>query len=166
MIYLRPDKTNYYLDVALIISERSTCLKRHYGAVIVKNDIIVSTGYNGNVRGMRNCCDIGYCQRAKMPRGVGYDSPTCSVHAEANAIIAAARKDMLDGDLYLAGYDLSTGELVEDPAPCNQCMRLIANAGIKTVYVRMKDKTVKVIDVSRWIISGTELYAQNEQGNQ
>lgn len=160
---MRPSKKDYYLDIAETVSERSTCLKRHYGAVIVKDDQIVSTGYNGNVRGMMNCCDIGICQRSKMPRGTGYDFPRCAVHAEANAIIAASRKDLIDSTLYLSGFDLETKDRVEDAAPCNQCMRLIANSGISVVHVRMRDMTIKTINVKDWIAYGTELYANETE---
>ena len=155
---MRPNKTDYYLDVAEVISERSTCLKRHYGAVIVKNDEIISTGYNGAVRGMENCCDLGYCQRKDMPRGTGYDSPKCAVHAEANSIISAPRRDMIDADLYLSGFDMETQDRVEDAAPCSQCMRLIANAGIKTVYARSKDFKITIIDLDKWKTIGKDLY--------
>lgn len=155
---MRPNKTNYYLDIAETVSERSTCLKRNYGAVIVKNDQIISTGYNGSVRGMENCSDVGICHRQTAERGTGYDDVRCSVHAEANAIISAGRLDMLDADLYLSGFDVETGDRVEDAAPCNQCMRLIANAGINTVYCRSKDLDIKVIDVKTWVRDAHDLY--------
>ena len=100
----RIDKENYYLDIAETVLERSTCLRRCYGAIIVKNDEIVSTGYNGAPRGRKNCMDLGYCTREAMnvPSGERYE--LCrSVHAEMNAIISAARRDTLGATLYLAG---------------------------------------------------------------
>ena len=98
---MRIDKTNYYLDIAQTVAERSTCLRRKFGAVIVKNDSIISTGYNGAPRGRKNCCDLGECLREKyeIPSGERYE--LCrSVHAEANAIIAASREETLGADLY------------------------------------------------------------------
>lgn len=155
---MRPNKTDYYLDIAETISERSTCLKRRYGAVIVNKDQIISTGYNGSVRGLENCCDRGTCRRENVERGVGYDDVHCSVHAEANAIISARRLDMIGADMYLSGFDMTTGERVENAAPCNQCIRLIANAGIGTIYCRQKDLSVKVINVEEWIKNATDIY--------
>ena len=80
----RVSKRNYYLDIAQTVLERATCLRRVYGAIIVKNDEIISTGYNGAPRGRKNCVDLGYCTREqlKVPRGERYE--LCrSVHAEA-----------------------------------------------------------------------------------
>ncbi|MEG1931823.1 MAG: cytidine deaminase, partial [Pygmaiobacter sp.] len=102
----RRDKINYYLDIADAVSRRGTCLRRNYGAIIVKNDQIISTGYVGAPRSRKNCSDLGYCIREKMniPRGERYE--LCrSVHAEANAIIAASRAEMIGATLYLAGRD-------------------------------------------------------------
>ena len=92
----RVDKTNYYLDIAEVVLERGTCIRRKFGAIIVKNDEIISTGYAGAPRGRANCMDLGYCAREKMniPRGERYEMCR-SVHAEQNAIISAARKDLL-----------------------------------------------------------------------
>ena len=99
----RRDKNNYYLDIAEAVSQRGTCLRKHYGAVIVKNDEIISTGYVGAPRGRKNCSDLNYCIRQKLsiPRGERYE--LCrSVHAEANAIISASRESMLGSTIYLA----------------------------------------------------------------
>ena len=117
----RIDKENYYLDMAETVLKRATCLRRCYGAIIVKNDEIVATGYNGAPRGRRNCTDLGYCTREalQVPSGQRYE--LCrSVHAEANAIISAARSEILGGTLYLAGRDAKTGEWrgAAPPAPC------------------------------------------------
>lgn len=148
----RRDKGNYYLDMAQVALERSTCLRRGFGAVIVKNDVIVSTGYNGAPRGRANCIDIGTCIRAKMgiPRGERYEFCR-SVHAEANAIIAAPREQMLGATLYLVGRDMSTGEIMPDANSCPMCKRLIINAGIEKVVIRRDADTYDTIDVSEWV---------------
>ncbi|MBR2481255.1 MAG: cytidine deaminase, partial [Oscillospiraceae bacterium] len=133
----RLSKENYYLDIAETDLERATCLRRIYGAIIVKNDEIISTGYNGAPRGRRNCVDMGYCTREamKIPRGERYE--LCrSVHAEANAIISAARRDMVGGDIYLVGKDARTGELLSDATSCSMCRRLVINAGLKRIIIR------------------------------
>ena len=100
----RTSKENYYLDIADAVLQRSTCLRRMYGAIIVRNDEIISTGYNGAPRGRINCTDAGRCARVEMniPSGERYE--LCrSVHAEANAIISASRRDMIGSTLYLVG---------------------------------------------------------------
>ena len=128
---MRQNKINYYLDIAEAVSGRGTCLRRNYGAIIVKNDEIISTGYVGAPRGRKNCCDMGRCVRTELniPRGERYE--VCrSVHAEANAIISASRHEMLDSTLYLVGKDAKTGELVENASSCSMCKRQIINAGI------------------------------------
>ena len=148
----RRDKENYYLDIAQTVLERGTCLRRNYGAIIVKDDVIVSTGYSGAPRGMHNCCDSGDCLREKLgvPRGQRYE--LCrSVHAEANAIIAASRTEMLDASMYLVGRDMRTGEIMADATPCTMCRRLIINAGISRVVVRMDALRYIVINVRDWI---------------
>lgn len=148
----RRDKINYYLDIAETVLERGTCLRRNFGAVIVKNDQIISTGYTGSPRGRTNCSDVGFCAREalKVPKGQRYE--LCrSVHAEANAIIDAPRNDMLGSTIYLACHDAKTGELYGDIAPCLMCKRLIINAGIKTVIIRVTKDEFKTIPVSNWI---------------
>lgn len=149
----RVDKTNYYLDIAQTVAARGTCLRRNFGAIIVKNDQILSTGYVGAPRGRQNCCDLGYCMREKMniPRGERYE--LCrSVHAEANAIISAARTDMLGSTLYLVGIEYSSGDYVKDANPCAMCKRLIINAGIETVVVRDTAETFRSINVlESWV---------------
>lgn len=149
---MRRDKHNYYLDIAQTVCERSTCLRRQYGAIIVKNDSIVSTGYSGAPRGRKNCSDIGRCIRAelKIPRGERYE--LCrSVHAEANAIINASRSEMLGSTMYLAGVELPSGVLIAEANSCAMCKRMIINAGISTVIVRTSPDDYKIIDVSDWI---------------
>ena len=139
---MRKDKINYYLDIAASVSERSTCLRRHFGCVIVKNDEIISTGYSGAPRGRKNCLDLGYCIRKQKTNlsGAGYEMCR-SVHSEQNAIISANRRDMLGATLYLVGINYDDGKYVENAKPCALCKRMIINAGIKQVIVRnTKDK--------------------------
>ena len=154
----RRDKINYYLDLAETVSQRCTCLRRHYGAVIVKEDEVISTGYVGAPRGRQNCSDLGYCLRAKMgvPRGQRYE--LCrSVHAEANAIISASRRDMLGATLYLVGREVDTGNYVENAVCCSMCKRLVINAGIQQVIVRDDRDHYRVIQVSDWIADDESL---------
>ena len=149
---MRRDKINYYLDIAETVSERGTCLRRNYGAIIVKNDQIISTGYVGAPRGRKNCCDIGECKRNKLaiPRGERYE--LCrSVHAEANAIISASRRDMIGATLYLVGRNSQTNELLPDAMSCTMCKRLIINAGIEKVVIRTSPTEYITIPVSDWI---------------
>ena len=132
--------------------ERATCLRRVYGAIIVKNDEIISTGYNGAPRGRANCVDLGYCSREAMrvPRGERYE--LCrSVHAEANAIISAARRDTVGGTLYLVGRDAQTGALLSDATSCSMCRRLVINAGLEKVVIRRTETEFEVVDVEDWI---------------
>ncbi len=148
----RISKENYYLDIAETVLERATCLRRVYGAIIVKNDEIISTGYNGAPRGRANCVDLGYCSREamKVPRGQRYE--LCrSVHAEANAIISASRRDMVGGTLYLVGRDAQTRELLSDATSCSMCRRLVINAGLEKVVIRHTATEFEVVDVEDWI---------------
>ena len=155
---MRVDKENYYLDIAETVLERGTCLRRNYGAIIVKNDEIVSTGYTGAPRGRKNCINLNYCTRTKLniPSGERYE--LCrSVHAEANAIISASRRDMLGATLYLAGRDMETGDVIDNPKSCGMCKRLIINAGISTVVSRCKGGKYAVVDVRDWIFHDDSL---------
>ena len=148
----RISKENYYLDIAETVLERATCLRRVYGAIIVKNDEIISTGYNGAPRGRANCVDLGYCSREAMrvPRGERYE--LCrSVHAEANAIISAARRDTVGGTLYLVGRDARTGALLPDATSCSMCRRLVINAGLEKVVIRRTETEFEAVDVEEWI---------------
>ena len=148
----RKTKDNYYLDIADAVRERATCLRRTYGAIIVKNDEIMSTGYNGAPRGRCNCTDMGVCHREELqiPSGERYE--LCrSVHAEANAIISASRRDMLGATLYLAGRDARTGEYLKDTTSCSMCRRMIINAGIEKVIARRGDDGVFITNVQDWI---------------
>lgn len=146
MINMRRDKINYYLDIAETVLERGTCLRRNYGAIIVKSDEIVSTGYTGSPRNEVNCCDIDICKRQKLniPKGERYE--LCeSVHAEQNAIISASRESMIGSTLYLVGKEVNGNLYVENTEPCSLCKRFIINAGIKEVIVRVNKNTYKNI---------------------
>lgn len=148
----RRDKYNYYLDIAETVLERGTCLRRNYGSIIVKNDEIISTGYTGAPRGRKNCLDIGTCVREKLnvPRGTHYE--LCrSVHSEANAIISAARRDMIGATLYLVGKDSKTKEYVKDANSCSMCKRLIINSGIEKIIIRNSKDEFKIFYVDEWI---------------
>lgn len=149
---MRKDKINYYLDIAASVSERSTCLRRHYGCVIVKNDEIISTGYNGAPRGRKNCDDLGFCYREQMdiPRGERYE--LCrSVHAEQNVIISASRNELIDADLYMVGINAKTGEIEPKSTSCMMCKRVVINSGIKRVIVREPDNKYTIYNVEDWI---------------
>ena len=148
----RTSKQNYYLDIADAVLERSTCLRRKYGAIIVRTDEIISTGYNGAPRGRANCVDMGYCSREAMrvPRGERYE--LCrSVHAEANAIISASRRDMVGGTIYRVGRDAQTGRLLNDATSCPMCRRMVINAGLSRVVIRRTETEVDVVDVREWV---------------
>ena len=150
----RPSKDEYYLDIALAVSKRSTCLRRHYGCVIVKDDVIVATGYNGSPRGCDNCCDIGKCQREDSERYQGYDKCP-AVHAEQNALLSVDRAHSQGATLYLVCEEVNTEEVLcldgstdkiittliedENPMPCNICSKMIKNAGIMRVVNREGD---------------------------
>ena len=148
----RRDKINYYLDLAEVVAQRSTCLRRRYGAVLVQNDEVISTGYVGAPRGRKNCTDMNFCIRSKMnvPRGERYE--LCrSVHAEANAIISSSRNKMLGSTLYLVGIECDTGEYVENANSCSMCKRMIINAGIAHVIIRDTKDDYRIIHVQKWI---------------
>ena len=150
----RISKENYYLDIAETVLERATCLRRIYGAIIVKNDEIISTGYNGAPRGRANCVDMGYCSREamKVPRGERYE--LCrSVHAEANAIISAS--------IYLVGRNAATGELLNDATSCLMCRRMIINAGLDRVVIRRTETEFEVVPVEAWIAEDDLLTPEN-----
>ena len=142
----RVSKRQYYLNIAAVVASRSTCLRKHYGAVIVKDDEIIATGYNGSPRGEANCCDIGvcYCRTHPLPvdtaaaaHGAQYGS-CVAVHAEQNAIISASRQSLHGATLYLVGYDPKTKKFIE-ARPCNICDRMIRNAGIQEIITQEAD---------------------------
>ena len=148
----RISKENYYLDIAETVLERATCLRRVYGAIIVTNDEIIATGYNGAPRGRINCDELGYCVREQLeiPSGERYE--LCrSVHAEANAIISASRRECIGATLYLCGRDAASGELLRDTTSCSMCRRNIINAGIAEVVIRNTPTEFTVVDVEDWV---------------
>ena len=150
----RKDKINYYLDIADTVSKRSTCIRRQYGAIIVKSDEIVATGYNGAPRGRRNCGDLGHCTREALAIPAGERYELCrSVHAEANALLSAARRDMLGATLFLAGRDYASGRILEDTTSCAMCRRLIINAGISQVICRTGEESYEVVEVRDWVFN-------------
>ncbi len=148
----RVTKDNYYLDIAETVAERSTCLRRRFGAIIVKNDVIISTGYNGAPRGRKNCTDMGTCIRNKLgiPRGERYE--LCrSVHAEANAIIAAPREQMLGATLYMVCVSPETGDIIQGTSSCMMCKRMVINAGISQVVIRDSEEEYRTVAVEDWV---------------
>ena len=154
----RVSKKNYYLDIAQTVAERSTCLRRRFGAIIVKNDSIVSTGYNGAPRGRENCCDKEFCMREKLgiPRGERYE--LCrSVHAEANAIIAASREEMLDSDMYISCLDGTSNDIIGGISSCAMCKRLVLNAGIRRVIFRDTKDTYHIVETHDWLVNDDSL---------
>ena len=147
---LRPDWDEYFIGIAKAVATRATCLRRKYGAVITKDNIIVSTGYNGAPAGMRDCLEVGQCTRKELqiPHGERYE--LChSVHAEANAIIRASVDELWGATMYIAGSDNETGECLSEP--CMMCKRMILNARIaKVVYADGKNRFT-VIDPKKWL---------------
>ena len=150
----RKDKENYYLDIAESVMLRSTCRRRRYGAIIVLNDEIIATGYNGAPRGRMNCLDREVCMRDELGIEPGERYELCrSVHAEANAIISASRRDMMGSTLYLAGMSVQNNELLDDTNSCSMCRRLIINAGIEKTVCRIKDGKYVVIHTRDWVFN-------------
>lgn len=153
---------NYYLDIAEAAITRGTCLRRNFGAIIVKNDQIISTGYSGAPRGRQNCCDRGECirERLNLKRGERYE--LCrSVHAEANCIISASRNDMLGSTLFLVGKEAVGDGYVKNANSCTMCQRMIINAGIEKVVVRDDHDNYRVIDVESWITDDESLVGES-----
>jgi dCMP deaminase len=140
----RPSWDEYFINIAEVVSSRSTCIRRHYGAVIVKDRVIVSTGYNGAPRGSINCIDINKCMRKELnvPSGERYE--LCeAVHAEQNAIINGAPDRMKDATIYIAGFEEDGS--AADGRPCKLCSRMIRNAGLKEVIYLSNDGVFKKI---------------------
>ena len=149
---MRKDKANYYLDIADAVRSRSTCLRRQYGAIIVASDEIIATGYNGAPTGRKNCDELGRCTRQELQIPSGQRYELCrAVHAEENAIISAARKEMLGSTLFLVGRDAQSGELLSSTTPCTLCRRTIINAGIRNVVCRVSETDFTDTPVSDWI---------------
>jgi dCMP deaminase len=157
----RPSKDEYYLGIAKAVAKRSTCLRRKFGAIITKDDVIVSTGYNGSTRGVINCSEIG-CLKDEVNAPEYSDYEFCiAVHAEENAVINAARNgsSTLSGTMYIYGEYTKDGSLTES-IPCERCRRVIINAGIRTVITKKSDDSIKRIDVSDWIKEDTQRYIE------
>jgi dCMP deaminase len=149
---MRISKEEYYLGIAKAVALRSPCLRRKYGAIIVKNDAIVSTGYNGPARGSTNCEEVGCIKEIlNLPHYSGYDYCP-AVHAEENAVINAARNgnSVIDGTLYLYGIDVKTNKPVAG-MPCPRCKRVLINAGIKEVVTIDESGNITKYDVRNWI---------------
>ena len=158
----RKDKLEYYLDIADTVSKRSTCIRRQYGAIVVKHDEIIATGYNGAPRGRKNCGDLGYCAREQMAIPAGERYELCrSVHAEMNAIISASRQEMLGATLFLSGRDYKTGEILKDTTSCAMCRRVIINAGITKVICRTGTDDFLEIEVRDWVFNDDSLPGRN-----
>lgn len=148
----RRDKINYYLDIAETVANRGTCLRRKFGSIIVKNDEIISTGYAGAPRGRKNCNELGVCTRERLniPRGQRYEMCR-SVHAEANAIISAPRRDMIGASIYIACVSPNDSSLISGTNSCAMCKRMIINAGIEKVYIRDDRENYRVFSVDEWV---------------
>ncbi|KON30639.1 hypothetical protein AC482_03315 [miscellaneous Crenarchaeota group-15 archaeon DG-45] len=152
----RPDKTMYFLRIALAVAARSTCLRRKFGAVIVKGNTIVGTGYNGTAKGVVNCYEVG-CIKDEMglPQDRAYD--LCpAVHAEENAIINSSRTDRIGATLYIAGLDADGNYTVA--VPCLRCRRKIINSEIEEVVILDSAGEPLRYNVDGWIAEDTEWY--------
>ena len=147
----RLSKIEYYLNIAKEIAQRSTCLRAKIGAIILKDDTIIATGYVGAPRKTKDCLERNLCLRDKLniPHGQRYE--LCrSVHAEMNAIINAARAgvSLLGGDMYIWGED-KEGKTI-NAFPCFICKKMIINAGLNKVICSKQDGTYKIFEVSKW----------------
>ena len=147
----RPGWDAYFIDIARAVAARATCLRRKYGAVITKNNTIVSTGYNGAARGVKDCLQAGHCTRRilKIPHGERYE--LChSVHAEANAIIRASIEELTGATIYITGTDAEAGgECLSEP--CMMCKRMILNAGIARVVYSGGDGGLVTTVPAEWL---------------
>lgn len=159
----RPSKHDYYLTIAAAVSARSTCLSKQYGAVIVNDDEIVATGYNGAPRGRKNCCELGVCKRVNknLEHGADYALSCRSVHAEMNAIISAARDEMIGSTMYLYGYDVKRGHVVDNIDCCPICRRLVINSGISKVYFYGISVPYAEVDVNYWVNADESLDSED-----
>jgi len=143
---MRRSKRDFYLDIARECALQGTCLRRNYGAVLVRNDEIIATGYSGAPRGLPNCCDTGICRRQELgvPSGERYEL-CVSVHAEMNACISAPRSLMIGSTMYLCGIDAGTGEIYLETKPCLLCRRILVNAGIEELVIRRTNDEFEVM---------------------
>lgn len=155
----RVSKVDTYLNCAEVFAYRSTCLKRKYGAVVVKDDVVISTGYNGAPRGVENCCDIGKCPRMdrNMHQGEGYG--ICrAIHAEANALLNCSRQQTMGADLYLVSVNPCDNS-IHEAKPCPLCARTIIQAGIRNVYLRVGEGADNYV-----VVPATDLIWVQEAG--
>lgn len=150
------DKINKYLDMAEDVARKSKCLRANYGSIIVKNDKVISYGYNDVPDGRSTCSELGYCikERLNIPHGEGY-SKCRAICSEQNAIIRANPEELVDSTLYLVGLDPKTNDYIDDPKPCCVCERFIINSRIKEVYVRLNKEEYKLIDAKDFINNDT-----------
>lgn len=147
---LRPDWDEYFINIAKVVATRATCLRRKYGAVITKDNIIVSTGYNGAPAGMKDCLEVGKCTRKELqiPHGERYE--LChSVHAEANAIIRASGEELNGATIYISGNDHDSGECLSEP--CMMCKRMILNARIEKVVYSNGKNGIIIVNPRKWL---------------
>lgn len=147
---LRPGWDEYFIGIAKAVATRATCLRRKYGAVITKDNTIVSTGYNGAPAGMKDCLEVGKCTRKELqiPHGERYE--LChSVHAEANAIIRASVDELRGSTIYIAGSDSKDSECLSEP--CMMCKRMILNSKIAKVVYSDGRNGFKIIDPKKWL---------------
>ncbi|MBI4824909.1 MAG: dCMP deaminase family protein [Nitrospirae bacterium] len=143
---MRPEWDDYFIEIAKVVSSRSTCMRRKYGAVIVKDRVLISTGYNGAPRGIDNCIDLQTCIRKEqnIPSGERYE--LCeAVHAEQNAIINAPPERMKGAVIYIAGFE--DDKSFANGKPCKLCDRMIRNAQIKEVIFLKSDGGIEKIEV-------------------
>ena len=143
---MRPDWDTYFIEIAKVVSSRATCRRRRYGAIIVKDRVIISTGYNGSPRGMKNCIDTGKCirQEKNIPSGERYE--LCeAVHAEQNALLNAPPDRMKDSTIYIAGFE--EDQSFDDGRPCKLCDRMIKNAQIKNVIYLTRNGGFEKIEI-------------------
>ena len=165
--YIRPSKDQSFMEIAVAVSMRSTCLRRRYGAVIVSKDgRIVSTGYNGAPRHRANCVDLKECLRETLKTKPGTHYELCrAVHAEANAILNGNPLDIVGSTLYLAGTDAATNSRTKQIRPCSMCQRLILNAQIKLVVMRDVDGNLVYSDPLTWDDDTPEKISEQFGGN-
>ena len=148
--HLRPNWDEYFIDIARAVAMRATCIRRRYGAVVTKENIIVSTGYNGAAAGVTDCLEVGKCTRMELQIPHGHRYELChSVHAEANAIIRASADELKGSTIYISGVDGDGAEC--DSAPCMMCKRMILNARIARVVYSDGKATYHVVDPTDWL---------------
>lgn len=161
------NKEEYYLGIAEAVSKKSTCLSKHWGAIIVKDNVIISTGYNGAPRGILDCEERGYCRLAECrrrnkdnSRGTMYEE-CYSVHAEQNAIIFGSLDRMKGATLYLVGCERNSLDgnwsYVKNPSPCKLCRKMILNAGISNVVIKLDSQSTSKIETSTWVNNPNEI---------